>query len=122
MKPKYLLCILPALAGAALTLSSCVVTDPGYGYGGSAVVTDFGLTYGSGYAGSGYYYGPRNLRYYNSGPGVHYYRSRSHVPQQHWQHYHGHRNYGPQGYGHGGHGGGGHGGHNGRGHGGQIWR
>ena len=47
MKTNRLLCILPALAGAALTLSSCVVTDTGYGYGyggGTVVTSDFGLT------------------------------------------------------------------------------
>jgi hypothetical protein len=38
--------------------------------------SSFTLSFGSGYAGRGYYYGPANSSYYYRQPGVTYYRSR----------------------------------------------
>ena len=38
--------------------------------------SSFTLSFGSGYAGRGYYYGPSNSSYYYRQPGVSYYRSR----------------------------------------------
>lgn len=97
MKTKRLFCILPVLAGIALSLSGCIITDTGY-YGGPVVSTDFALSYGNGYRGHGYYYGPPNLGYYGHGPGIIYYESRAHVPRHHWQNYRGHHGDVPRGY------------------------
>jgi hypothetical protein len=44
----------------------------------------FVLSFGSGYAGQGYYYGPPNASYYYQTPGVVYYRSREAVPRQYY--------------------------------------
>ncbi len=44
--------------------------------------SDYGLTYGSGYAGNGYYWAPRGMPYFYEGPGVNYYPSRNLIPQQ----------------------------------------
>lgn len=38
--------------------------------------SSFSLSFGSGYAGRGYYYGPPGVSYYSRQPGVTYYRSR----------------------------------------------
>lgn len=102
MKLKRLFCISPALAGIALSLSSCTVTDTGGYYsggGGTAVSTDFVLSYTTGYAGTGYYYGPRGYNYSRRGPGVYYYRTRDVVPSTYWGHWHGDSRYygGPAG-------------------------
>lgn len=44
----------------------------------------FVVTFGTGYAGRGYYYGPPGVPYYYQAPGVRYYRSRSVVPSHYW--------------------------------------
>lgn len=46
--------------------------------------SSFVITFGSGYAGQGYYYGPPNAPYYYQTPGVAYYRSRDSVPRQYY--------------------------------------
>jgi hypothetical protein len=84
--------IMATAAGAvALFACSCVgpdgtyVTAGGVGYGVPArTYSNYTVTYGSGYAGTGYYYGPPNLRYYSRSPGVVYYSSRSSVPTHYW--------------------------------------
>jgi hypothetical protein len=40
------------------------------------------LSLGTGYAGRGYYYGPRGVPYYYEAPGVRYYATRSVVPRE----------------------------------------
>ena len=93
MKLKRLLCILPAFA--ALALTGCEVPGgPTYVESGpavSSVSTDFVLSYGNGYSGPGYYYGPPGLTYYRRTPGVYYYRSREGVPGHYWGRWHGDR-------------------------------
>jgi hypothetical protein len=42
------------------------------------------VTLGTGYAGRGYYYGPRGAPYYYESPGVRYYATRSVVPREYW--------------------------------------
>lgn len=99
MKLKQLLCISPLAAAAALCLSSCEVAGPGAYYSGAAysagptVSSDLVLTYTSGYAGTGYYYGPRGYNYHHRGPGVYYYRTREVVPNTYWTHWHGDSRY-----------------------------
>ncbi len=44
----------------------------------------FILSFGTGYAGQGYYYGPPNSPYYYQTPGVVYYRNREAVPRQYY--------------------------------------
>ncbi|RBP39787.1 putative peptidoglycan binding protein [Roseimicrobium gellanilyticum] len=44
----------------------------------------FVITFGTGYAGQGYYYGPPNAPYYYQTPGVSYYRNRESVPRQYY--------------------------------------
>jgi hypothetical protein len=99
MKLKQLLCISPLAAAAALCLSGCEVTGAGAYYSsGPAVSSDLVLTYTSGYAGTGYYYGPRGYNYSHRGPGVYYYRTREVVPHTYWSHWHGDsRHYGGPG-------------------------
>lgn len=46
--------------------------------------TSFSLTFGNGYAGQGYYYGPPGVPYYYSRPGVRYYRSWYLAPRTYW--------------------------------------
>jgi hypothetical protein len=46
--------------------------------------SSFVITFGTGYAGQGYYYGPANAPYYYQTPGVVYYRSREAVPRQYY--------------------------------------
>ncbi|HEX2750806.1 MAG TPA: hypothetical protein VHM91_22565 [Verrucomicrobiales bacterium] len=84
---------MPAIAGAALCLSSCEVAGPGYVASTGVVSTDFALSYGNGYGGMGYYYGPPGLAYYDRGPNISFYRTRYLVPQTHWSHWHGDRRY-----------------------------
>jgi hypothetical protein len=92
MKLKHLLCIVPAAAG--LLLTSCEVPDVDTGYAtGGTVSTDFVLSYGNGWSGPGYYYGPPGLSYYRHTPGVYYYRSREVVPSNYWGRWHGDRRY-----------------------------
>jgi hypothetical protein len=43
--------------------------------------TSFTLSFGTGYAGRGYYYGPPNSSYYYQRPGVYFYRSWDRVPR-----------------------------------------
>ncbi|MES2708174.1 MAG: peptidoglycan-binding domain-containing protein [Verrucomicrobiota bacterium] len=43
--------------------------------------SSFTLSFGNGYAGQGYYYGPPQTSYYYQRPGVSYYRTRAAVPQ-----------------------------------------
>jgi hypothetical protein len=50
----------------------------------------FALTFGTGYAGRGYYYGPPNSSYYYQRPGVMYYATRDLAPRE----YYGQSNYG----------------------------
>jgi hypothetical protein len=42
------------------------------------------LTFGTGYAGRGYYYGPPGVPYYYQRPGVVFYRDRYSVPARYW--------------------------------------
>ncbi len=44
--------------------------------------SSFTLTFGTGYAGRGYYYGPPGMPYYYQAPGVTYYQTRSSVPSR----------------------------------------
>lgn len=46
--------------------------------------SSFTLSFGSGYAGNGYYYGPPNAAYYYERPGVTYYRTRAVVPREYY--------------------------------------
>lgn len=46
--------------------------------------SNFGITFGNGYAGRGYYYGPPSMPYYYRGPGVIYYNRRAMVPSRYW--------------------------------------
>lgn len=46
--------------------------------------SSFSLSFGSGYAGRGYYYGPPRSAYYYQRPGVVYYRTREAVPRTYW--------------------------------------
>lgn len=46
--------------------------------------SSFIITFGSGWAGQGYYYGPPNQPYYYQTPGVSYYRTREAVPRQYY--------------------------------------
>ena len=46
--------------------------------------SSFVISFGTGYAGRGYYYGPPNASYYYQTPGVVYYRSREAVPRQYY--------------------------------------
>lgn len=50
--------------------------DRGRSYYSSRPRSSFSLSFGSGYAGHGYYYGPSNSSYYYRQPGVSYYRTR----------------------------------------------
>ncbi|MEZ0277026.1 MAG: peptidoglycan-binding protein, partial [Roseimicrobium sp.] len=58
--------------------------DPRYRSYVSSPRSSFVITFGSGYAGQGYYYGPPNSSYYYQTPGVTYYRSRDAVPRQYY--------------------------------------
>ena len=42
------------------------------------------ITFGTGYAGRGYYYGPPGAGYYYNAPGVVYYRTRESVPSRYY--------------------------------------
>lgn len=42
--------------------------------------SSFVITFGNGYAGRGYYYGPPRMPYYYRAPGVVYYSSRARLP------------------------------------------
>lgn len=44
----------------------------------------FVITFGTGYAGRGYYYGPPGMPYYYRAPGVVYYNNRARVPGRYW--------------------------------------
>lgn len=44
--------------------------------------SSFVLSFGTGYAGRGYYYGPAGVPYYYNAPGVRYYATRSVVPSE----------------------------------------
>lgn len=46
--------------------------------------SNFSITFGNGYAGRGYYYGPPSMPYYYRGPGVIYYNRRGMVPSRYW--------------------------------------
>lgn len=46
--------------------------------------SNFVITFGNGYAGRGYYYGPPGYPYYYQRPGVVYYRNRGYVPSRYW--------------------------------------
>lgn len=46
--------------------------------------TSFTLSFGNGYAGRGYYYGPPGVSYYYARPEVHYYRTRELAPRAYW--------------------------------------
>lgn len=46
--------------------------------------SNFVISFGNGYAGSGYYYGPPGYNYYYQRPGVVYYRNRGYVPSRYW--------------------------------------
>ena len=46
--------------------------------------TSFALSFGTGYAGPGYYYGPPGAAYYYERPYVRYYRNRYDVPRSYW--------------------------------------
>lgn len=48
--------------------------------------SSFTVTFGTGYAGRGYYYGPPGMPYYYQAPGVVYYRSRSVIPSRYVVH------------------------------------
>jgi hypothetical protein len=47
--------------------------------------TSFFLSYGNGYAGRGFYYGPRNSSYYYQRPEVKYYATREAAPREYYQ-------------------------------------
>ncbi len=47
--------------------------------------TSFFLSWGNGYAGRGYYYGPRNSTYYYERPEVKYYSTREAAPREYYQ-------------------------------------
>ncbi|HEY5753474.1 MAG TPA: peptidoglycan-binding protein [Chthoniobacterales bacterium] len=49
--------------------------------------SSFTVTFGTGYRGRGYYYGPPGAAYYYDAPGVVYYRTRSAVPRGYWGDY-----------------------------------
>lgn len=57
-----------------------VHTDHDRNYYHARPVSSFVLSFGSGYAGRGYYYGPPNAVYYYERPGVRYYANREVVP------------------------------------------
>ncbi|HYF36345.1 MAG TPA: peptidoglycan-binding protein [Prosthecobacter sp.] len=46
--------------------------------------SNFVITFGTGYAGRGYYYGPPGSNYFYEAPGVRFFRSRSLVPTHYW--------------------------------------
>ena len=46
--------------------------------------SNFTITFGNGYRGRGYYYGPRGASYFYERPGVRFYSSRSLVPSHYW--------------------------------------
>ena len=50
----------------------------------SAPSAGFAITFGTGYAGNGYYYGPPNSSYYYQRPGVIYYATREAVPRDYY--------------------------------------
>jgi hypothetical protein len=55
--------------------------------------SNFVITFGNGYAGRGYYYGPPGMPYFYEAPGVRFYRSRDLVPPGYWRGpYHGPHN------------------------------
>ena len=93
MKRLFPLCILPVLTAVVAFLPGCVVpgeVDAGYAqrdvYRGETVsTTSYVLAPGDGYAGRGYYYGPRNTTYYQRSPGVSYYRTRESAPREYWE-------------------------------------
>jgi hypothetical protein len=100
MKLESLLCILPVLAGFALTGCEVPAVATTSTYVDTAPVsTSMVLTYGNGWSGPGYYYGPPGLSYYRRGPGVYYYHSREVVPHAYWNHWHGDRRYYWEGHG-----------------------
>ncbi|GEP44137.1 peptidoglycan-binding domain-containing protein [Brevifollis gellanilyticus] len=76
----------------------------GYGHGNDRVAylsrprSSFTLSFGTGYAGRGYYYGPPSSSYYYQAPGVRYYATRSSVPSYYGSGY-GCSGYGSPGYG-----------------------
>jgi hypothetical protein len=76
-----------------MALTGCEVPGAAVYAGGTTVSTDFALSYGNGYSGPGYYYGPLGLSYYRSGPGVYFYRTRQVVPSHYWARWHGDRRY-----------------------------
>lgn len=49
--------------------------------------SSFTLSFGTGYAGRGYYYGPPNVPYYYSRPEVRYYATRTLVPREYYRSY-----------------------------------
>src|SRR5688572_26189495 len=91
MKPNKLIYILPVLS--TLALVGC--EGPGGMVDSAPVVvsSDFALSYGNGYGGPGYYYGPPGRGYYARGAGVQYYQTRNHVPSHYWGQWHGDRRY-----------------------------
>jgi len=91
MKPNLLLCIPAALAG--LVLCNCVGPVDTHYAAPATVSTDFVLTYGNGWSGAGYYYGPPGLSYYHRVPGVYYYHTRDVVPAHYWDRWHGDMRY-----------------------------
>ena len=58
-----------------------VIRSPYYSYPRSS---GFVITFGNGYAGRGYYYGPPRRSYYSRQPGVVYYSRRGLVPSRYW--------------------------------------
>jgi len=70
------------LGACALFLCGC--ETPGTVYHRPGSQTQFVVTYGSGYAGPGYYYGPPNLPYYSYQPGIVFYRTREEVPRRYF--------------------------------------
>ena len=46
--------------------------------------SNFVITFGTGYAGRGYYYGPPGAPYFYEAPGVRFFRSRTLVPTHYW--------------------------------------
>ena len=44
--------------------------------------SSFAVTFGTGYAGRGYYYGPPGVAYFYERPGVYYYRTREAIPRE----------------------------------------
>jgi hypothetical protein len=46
--------------------------------------SNFTITFGTGYAGRGYYYGPPGSSYFYEAPGVRFFRSRTLVPTHYW--------------------------------------